>query len=36
MERYAWKATVFPEKLPEYIHRPNGIWTEMKQFFFFD
>ena len=31
MERYAWKATVLPEKLPEYIRRHNEIWPEMKE-----
>ena len=30
MERYAWKATVLPGKLPEYIRRHNEIWPEMK------
>ncbi len=31
MERYAWKATVLPGKLEEYIHRHDNIWEEMKQ-----
>jgi len=31
MERYAWKATVLPGKLEEYIYRHNHIWPEMKQ-----
>ena len=31
MERYAWKATVLPGKLPEYIRRHNEIWPEMKE-----
>ena len=31
MERYAWKATVLPGKLEEYIHRHNTIWPEMKE-----
>ena len=30
MERYAWKATVLPGKLEEYIRRHNEIWPEMK------
>ena len=30
MERYAWKATVLPGKLEEYIRRHNEIWLEMK------
>ena len=30
MERYAWKATVLPGKLPEYIRCHNEIWPEMK------
>lgn len=31
MERYAWKATVLPGKLEEYIRRHNAIWPEMKE-----
>ena len=31
MERYAWKATVLPGKLEEYIWRHENIWPEMKQ-----
>ena len=31
MERYAWKATVLPGKLEEYIHRHDNIWPEMKE-----
>jgi L-rhamnose mutarotase len=31
MERYAWKATVLPGKLNEYIDRHSHIWPEMKQ-----
>jgi L-rhamnose mutarotase len=31
MERYAWKATVLPGKLEEYIHRHNNIWPELKE-----
>jgi len=31
MERYAWKATVPPGKLEEYVSRHNHIWPEMKQ-----
>lgn len=31
MERYAWKATVKPGRLAEYIHRHQLIWPEMKQ-----
>ena len=31
MERYAWKATVLPGKLEEYIQRHDNIWPEMKQ-----
>lgn len=30
MERYAWKATVLPGQLEEYIRRHNNIWPEMK------
>ena len=30
MERYAWKATVLPGKLEEYIRRHDEIWQEMK------
>ena len=30
MERYAWKATVLPGKLDEYIRRHDEIWQEMK------
>ena len=30
MERYAWKATVLPGKLEEYIRRHNEIWPEKK------
>ena len=31
MERYAWKATVLPGKLEEYIHRHNNIWPELQE-----
>lgn len=31
MERYAWKATVLPGKLKEYIERHDNIWPEMKE-----
>ena len=31
MERYAWKATVLPEKLEEYKFRHDNIWPEMKE-----
>ncbi len=31
MERYAWKATVLPGKIEEYIHRHNNIWPELKE-----
>ena len=31
MERYAWKATVLPEKLEEYKSRHDNIWPEMKE-----
>ena len=31
MERYAWKATVLPGKLDEYIERHDNIWPEMKE-----
>lgn len=31
MERYAWKATVLPGKLEEYIRRHDNIWPEMKE-----
>lgn len=31
MERYAWKATVLPGKLAEYVERHDKIWPEMKQ-----
>lgn len=30
MEKYAWKATVVPEKIEEYERRHNEIWQEMK------
>ena len=30
MERYAWKATVLPGMLDEYIRRHDEIWQEMK------
>ena len=30
MERYAWKATVLPSMLDEYIRRHDEIWQEMK------
>lgn len=30
MERYAWKATVLPGMLPEYIRRHDQIWPEME------
>ena len=30
MERYAWKATVLPGKLEEYIRRHDQIWPEMR------
>lgn len=30
MERYAWKATVLPGMLEEYIRRHDTIWPEMK------
>ena len=30
MERYAWKATVLPGMLEEYIRRHDEIWQEMK------
>ena len=30
MERYAWKATVLPGMLEEYIRRHDNIWQEMK------
>ena len=31
MERYAWKATVLPGKLPENARRHNAIWPELKE-----
>ena len=31
MERYAWKATVLPGMLEEYIRRHDNIWPEMKE-----
>lgn len=31
MERYAWKSTVLPGKLEEYIRRHDEIWPEMKE-----
>ena len=31
MERYAWKATVLPGKLDEYVRRHNAIWPELKE-----
>ena len=33
MERYAWKATVLPGKLPEYIRRHNEIWNVGNELF---
>lgn len=33
MERYAWKATLVPGKLDEYIKRHDEIWPEMKEMF---
>lgn len=30
MERYAWKATVLPGKLDEYIRRHDEIWQDRK------
>lgn len=30
MERYAWKATVLPGMLEEYVRRHDAIWPEMK------
>ena len=30
MERYAWKATVLPGKLDEYVRRHNAIWPELQ------
>ena len=30
MERYAWKATVLPGKLDEYVDRHTHLWPEMK------
>lgn len=31
MERYAWKATILPGMLAEYIRRHDAIWPEMKE-----
>ena len=31
MERYAWKATVLPGMLDEYVRRHDNIWPEMKE-----
>ena len=31
MERYAWKATVKPGCLEEYIRRHDALWDEMKE-----
>ena len=31
MERYAWKAILYPGQLEEYILRHDNIWPEMKQ-----
>ena len=31
MERYAWKATIRPGCLQEYIRRHDALWPEMKQ-----
>lgn len=31
MERYAWKATVLPGQLEEYVRRHDAIWPEMKE-----
>lgn len=33
MERYAWKARVFPGKIEEYKKRHDEIWPEMKKMF---
>ena len=33
MERYAWKARVFPGKINEYQKRHDEIWPEMKELF---
>lgn len=33
MERYAWKARVFPGKIEEYKKRHDEIWPEMKELF---
>lgn len=33
MERYAWKARVFPGKIKEYQKRHDEIWPEMKELF---
>ena len=30
MERYAWKATIKPGTLDEYVRRHNAIWPELK------
>jgi len=31
MERYAWKATVLPGMLDEYVKRHDEIWPELKE-----
>jgi len=31
MERYAWKATLLPGKLAEYVKRHDEIWSEMVE-----
>ena len=31
MERYAWKATLLPGMLDEYVRRHDAIWPEMKE-----
>lgn len=31
MERFAWKATILPGKLDEYIRRHDEIWPEMTK-----
>lgn len=31
MERYGWKASVYPGKLDEYIRRHENVWPEMTE-----
>ena len=31
MEKYAWKATLVPGQIEEYIRRHDNLWPEMKE-----